>query len=75
MVFVPATVELKVPVMTPSLPVVPDGVRVLPAPVAASVTVAPLNEFPTWSRTVTVMVEALSPLLAMIGVEGALTDD
>ena len=72
-VFVPATVELKVPIMCPSASVVPDGVRVLPVPVAESVTVAPLTAFPKASLTVTVIVETLSPVLAVIGL-GALTE-
>jgi len=67
--------ELNVPVMTPSLPVVPDGVNVLPGPFAASVTGTPLTAFPKASLTVTVIVETLSPLLAVIGLGDAVTED
>src|SRR5947207_1925619 len=75
MVFVPAPVELNVPVMTPSLPVVPDGVRVFFVPVADSVTGTPLTAFPKASLTVTVIVETLSPLLAVIGLGVAVTEE
>src|SRR5213594_2885871 len=66
-VFVPAAVELRVPVICPFTSVVPTGwVRVLPAVgVAASVTVAPGIGFPFASRAVTVMVDV--PLPAAIG--------
>src|SRR5204863_525308 len=74
-VFVPMLVELNVPVMTPSPPVVPDGVRLLPAPAVASVTGTPLTAFPKASLTVTVIVETLSPLLAVIGLGDAVTED
>jgi len=73
MVFVPATVELNVPVITPSVPVVPDGVRVLPVPVATRVTGAPFTGFTNASRTVTVIVDTLVPLLAGMGLGVALT--
>jgi hypothetical protein len=73
MVFVPASVELKVPIICPSPPVVPEGVRVLPVPVADRVTVAPLTGFPKSSSTVTVIVDRLAPLLAVIGLGDALT--
>src|SRR6266540_2381158 len=57
-VFVPATVELNVPVATPLASVGPLGwVSVLPLPVAASTTVAPLIGFPLASCAVTVIVE------------------
>src|SRR5574341_331885 len=42
---------------------------VLPLPVALRVTVAPLTRFPNASRTVTVIVEALDPVLAVSAVE------
>jgi len=75
MVFVPTAVELKVPVITPSVPVVPDGVRLLPGPLADRLTVAPLIGFPKASLTVTTIVETLSPLLAVIGLGPAVTED
>src|SRR6266705_2032877 len=75
-VFDPAAVELKVPVTTPLASVVPSGcVSVFPAVgVAASVTVAPSIRFPPASRAVTVMVDWLDPLDAVIG-EVAVTVD
>ncbi len=73
--FVPAPVELNVPVITPLAFVVPTGcVTVFPAPVAARVTVAPLIGLSNTSRTVTVTVELLEPLLAVLGLVAA-TDD
>ncbi|SRR6266511_2147078 len=73
-VFVPATVELSVPVATPLAFVVPPGcVRVLPLPVAASTTVAPPIGFPPASFTVTVTVAV--PVPAVIEVGEALTVD
>src|SRR5207302_7951774 len=74
--FEPAAVELKVPVTTPLASVVPSGcVSVFPAVgVAASVTVAPSIGFPLASRAVTVMVDWLDPLDALIG-EVAVTVD
>src|SRR6059036_3734741 len=74
--FDPAAVELKVPVTTPPASVVPSGcVSVFPAVgVAASVTVAPSIGFPPASRAVTVMVDWLDPLDAVIG-EMAVTVD
>src|SRR5437588_9393762 len=74
--FDPAAVELKVPVTTPLASVVPRGcVSVFPAVgVAASVTVAPSIGFPLASRAVTVMVDWLDPLDALIG-EVAVTVD
>src|SRR5216683_4140813 len=75
-VFGPATVELKVPVIWPFAAVVPTGcVRVFPVPVAARPTVAPLTGFPLASRTVTVMVDALDPLDAVIVTGAAPTSD
>jgi len=66
-VFVPAAVELNAPVICPLALVVPVGwVNVLAAPVAASVTDAPLTGLPKPSRTVTVMVAALEPVLAVM---------
>ena len=66
-VFVPAAVELRVPVATPFASVVPAGwVNVLPAVgVAASVTVAPGTGLPFASLAVTVIVDV--PLPAAIG--------
>src|SRR6266705_2213622 len=74
--FDPAAVELKVPVTTPLASVVPSGcVSVFPAVgVAASVTVAPSIGFPLASRAVTVMVDWLDPIDAVIG-EVAVTVD
>jgi hypothetical protein len=73
-VFVPATVELSVPVATPLALVVPLGwVSVLPLPVAASTTVAPLTGFPLASFTVTVIVELPLPAVSEVG--AALTVD
>src|SRR2546426_309703 len=67
-VFVSATVELSVPVATPLAFVVALGcVRVFPVPVAASTTVAPAIGFPEASRAVTVIVDVLAPLEAVIG--------
>src|SRR2546426_580990 len=61
-VFEPATVELKVPVATPSPSVGPTGcVRVLPVPVAASTIVAPAIGLPSASRAVTVIVDGPPP--------------
>ena len=62
-VFVSATDELSVPVATPLAFVTLAGcARVLPLPVAASTTVAPLIGFPLASLAVTVIVD--EPLLA-----------
>src|SRR5213593_4669996 len=67
-VFDSATVELRVPVATPLPFVVPLGwVSVLPVPVAARTTVAPAIGFPDASRAVTVIVDWLLPLEAVIG--------
>jgi hypothetical protein len=74
-VLVPAVVELNVPVITPSVPVVPGDVRVLPGPLAESVAGAPATAFPKASLAVTVIVETLSPLLAVIGLGAALAED
>src|ERR1700688_2281936 len=74
-VFDSATVALSVPVATPLAFVGPTGcVSVLPVPVAASTTVAPLTGFPEASRAVTVIVDWLLPLDAVIG-EVAVTLD
>src|SRR6266567_1197512 len=67
-VLVPAPVELRVPVVTPVASVVPLGcVRVLPFPVAASSTVAPVIGLPPASFTVTVMVELPLPAVSEVG--------
>ena len=59
-VFASATLELSVPVATPLVLVVPLGwVSVLPLPVAASTTVAPVIRLPFASFAVTVIVDAL----------------
>src|SRR5207247_9872956 len=75
-VFDPAAVELKVPVTTPLASVFPRGcVSVFPAAgVATRATVAPSIGFPPASRAVTVMVDWLDPLDAVIG-EVAVTVD
>src|SRR5881628_3314248 len=68
MVFDSATVELSVPVATPLAFVVALGcVSVLPVPVAERTTVAPAIGFPSASRAVTVIVDWLLPLEAVIG--------
>lgn len=74
--FAPEPVELRVPVATP-LPsvVLPGWVSVLPEPVAASTTDAPGIVLPSASLAVTVIVEALDPLLAVIEVGAADTVD
>src|SRR5207302_1321892 len=76
-VFVPAAVELKAPVIWPLVLVVPAGcVSVMPVTgFAASVTVAPLTGLPFASFTVTVIVLALDPELAMIVAGAAATVD
>ena len=76
-VFVPAAVELKAPVIWPLVLVVPAGcVSVMPVTgLAASVTVAPLTGFPLGSLTVTVIVLALEPELAVIVPGEAATSD
>src|SRR6266542_22526 len=72
-VFASATVELKVPVATPLAFVGPLGcVSVLPLPVAASTTVAPLTGFPFASFAVTVIV-AVPPTAMDVG-EAATVD-
>ncbi len=57
--FVPASVELSIPVISPLAFVVPTGcVSVFPVTgAAAKVTVAPLIGLPSASRTVTVIVD------------------
>src|ERR1041385_2610430 len=73
-VLVPVTVELSVPVATPlELVVLLGCVRVLPLPVAASTTVAPLIGLPFASFAVTVIVDV--PLPATIDAGAALTVD
>jgi len=73
-VLVPAPAELSVPVATPLASLVPLGcVRVLPLPVAASTTVAPLIGLPLASRTVTVIVAL--PLPAVSDAGAAATED
>ena len=73
-VFVPVTVELRIPVATPPASVGPLGwVTVLPLPVAASTTVAPLIGFPLASFTVTVIVDVLLPAGIEVG-EAATVD-
>src|ERR1051325_10812326 len=76
-VFVPAAVELKAPVIWPLVLVVPAGcVSVMPVTgLAASVTVAPLTGLPLGSLTVTVIVLALEPELAVIVAGDAATSD
>src|SRR5439155_788221 len=76
-VFVPAAVELKAPVIWPLVLVVPAGcVSVMPVTgFAASVTVAPLTGLPFASFTVTVIVLALEPELAVIVPGDAATSD
>src|SRR6266540_3740235 len=67
-VFGSATVELNAPVVTPLASVGPAGcVRVLPLPVAASTTVAPLIGLPPASRAVTVMVALALPAVRAVG--------
>src|SRR4029077_6857782 len=73
-IFCSAPVELRVPVATPVPSVVALGcVRVLPVPVAASTTLAPLIKLPLASLAVTVIVE--EPLPATIDPGAALTVD
>src|SRR5439155_89568 len=73
-VLVSGVVELRVPVATPLAFVGLAGcVSVLPEPVAARTTVAPLTGFPFASRAVTVIVDV--PLPAVIDVGAAVTVD
>src|SRR2546426_4328286 len=73
-VFASATLELRVPVATPLVLVVPLGcVSVLPLPVAASTTVAPLIRFPFASFAVTVIVDVPLPTTMDVG-EAATVD-
>jgi len=68
MVLAPAPVELSVPVATPVASVWPLGcVSVLPFPVAASTTVAPLIGVPLASLTVTVIVALPVPAVSEAG--------
>src|SRR5574341_540160 len=69
-VFVPATVELNVPVATPAPSVGAGWVTELPPPEALRKTVAPLTGLRKASRAVTVIVEALDPELA-VSADGA----
>ena len=74
-VFDSATVELSVPVATPLAFVVALGwVSVFPVPVAANTTVAPWTGLPSASLAVTVMVDVLVPLDAVIGDVAATVD-
>src|SRR3989442_1039876 len=67
-VFPSAFVELKVPVATPLAFVGPVGwVRLLPVPVAASTTVAPLTGLPFPSFAVTVIVVVAPPAVMLAG--------
>src|SRR5206468_405496 len=67
-VFVSATVALSVPVATPLALVGPAGwVSVLPLPVAASTTVAPLIGLPLASFAVTVIVDVPDPAAIEVG--------
>jgi hypothetical protein len=71
-----AIVEESVPVATPLALVVPTGwVRVLPNPVAERTAVAPGIGLPKASLAMTVIVELLDPLLAVMPVGKALTVD
>jgi hypothetical protein len=75
-VLVPARAELIVPVICPLVPVVPEGwVKLIPGSTDARVTVAPLTRLSKPSRTVTVIVERLAPLLAVIGLGAAVIED
>src|SRR6266699_2344968 len=72
-VFDSATIELRVPVATPSAPVGPLGcVRVFPVPVADTTTVAPATGLPNPSLAVTVIVEV--PVPAAVGVVAVTVD-
>src|SRR5262245_36717588 len=75
-VFVSATVELSVPVVTPLPLVAPGCVRVTPpAGLAPSTTDAPEITLPNASRAVTVIVAALKPVLAVMLPGAAATVD
>src|SRR5688572_25063441 len=68
-VFVPTTLELSVPVVTPEELVGPAGcVSEFPSPVADSTTVTPLIAAPNWSFTVTVISDAPPPAAIDAGV-------
>jgi hypothetical protein len=74
-VFDSATAELRVPVATPLEVVVALGcVSLLPVPVAASTTVAPATGLFSASRAVTVIVDALAPVEAVMGEVAATLD-
>jgi hypothetical protein len=67
-VFAPTTLELRVPVATPLGSVTAAGcVSVLPVPVAASTTVAPLMGLPPASLAVTVIVDVPLPAEMEVG--------
>src|SRR5207249_8412251 len=51
------------------------GVQTCALPISESVTVAPLSAFPKASLTVTTIVETFAPLLAVIGLGAALTEE
>jgi hypothetical protein len=76
-IFVPAAVELKAPVICPLVLVVPAGwVSEIPlGGDAERVTVAPETGLPLPSFTVTVIVLALDPLLAVMLAGAASTSD
>jgi hypothetical protein len=66
-VIVPVVTALNVPVVAPLAPVGTAGwVRVLPVPLAARLTVAPGTGLANASRTVTLIVVKLDPVLAVI---------
>ena len=66
-VLVPLVTELNVPVVTPLGPVGTAGwVSVFPLPLAARLTVAPGTGFAKASRTVTLIVVKLDPVLAVM---------
>src|SRR6266705_1505245 len=67
-VFASVTLELRAPVATPVVLVIPLGwVSVLPLPVAARTTVAPLSGVPLASFTVTVTVALPLPAVSDVG--------
>jgi hypothetical protein len=73
-VFTSDVVELSVPVATPPALVGPAGwVSVLPVPVAAKFTVAPLTGFPFASRAATLIVVA-GPPMTMVGAVSVTAD-
>jgi hypothetical protein len=74
-VFASAVVDRNVPLVTPLALVFPGWTNVLFEPVEDSTTAAPGIGLSNPSRTVTVIVEVLEPLLAVIVPGAALTDD